>query len=146
VRTKKVLQWRDREWSEVDFVWDIDDIDSFEEAAHKNGWHQLDELGNEHGGGLGVVIYERDASEDETKEPLFFAHYGTPHKCQKVLLPRWQDLIDFLAHVSPTMLASVLPSDTSSVLDEIFEKTDYRTRERRRWKEEAARKRAAAGE
>ena len=142
-KTAKALQWRDRTWSEVDFPWDDDGGMFFDYLARKNGWRKLDELGDTVGT-LSVTTYERRDYDDDDAEPLFFVNYSTSNRSKMVVLPRLQDLIDFLAHVSPTMLASMLPGDTSMILYELFEKTDYRAREREREREREADRRARA--
>lgn len=79
----------------------------------------------------------------------WLAEYNTSGPCQTIVLQRWQDLIDFLAHVSTTMLAVVLPPDISMILDELFEKTPHRIEERKRQREDwqrVLREKAAAKE
>ena len=133
------LQFQNRAWSEtvLEFSW-VQDED-FRDAAHRNGWSCTQALGSE--GGIGLDIYERRQGTPDLKErplgaPLFLASYKTANAWQFIVLPRWQDLIDFLAHVSSTMLAAVLPSDASTIVYELCEKTDARSRERARIREQ----------
>jgi hypothetical protein len=125
-----VLLWKDRAWSEVEtpLVLGAEDED-WTAILRRNGWWQSTTIGSEDG--IGVDLYERDP-KGETCRYQWLVSYNTFSLCQTIVIERWQDLIDFLAHVSTTMLAVVLPPDASSVLHDFFEETPYRQRKRAR--------------
>jgi len=136
------LQYRDRAWSEVefDFPWNSD-VDLVE-TAHRNGWWRIQTLGDSDG--LSVDVYARGEDAGLEKKdvswdgPLYLATYNFSETWEYIILPRVQDLIDFLAHVSSTMLAAILPHDITRILHDLCEKTPSRMEEHKRERERLA--------
>ncbi len=140
------LQWRDRAWSEVEFDFLWEDNGDLDKAVRRNGWSCFETLG--HMDGLSVNLYSRDATSEAPRNaaseaPRYFACYNTPDDWNIIVIPRLQDLIDFCAHVSTTMLAALLPEDASMLLDELCEKSSWRASERKRAREDDTRDKAS---
>lgn len=133
----KALKYYDRSWSEIDFE------DPSDEHGRPSGWSLIRQMGDEPGLGLGLRVYERVHAAEEG-EPRYLATYTLGSVCQYVVLQRAQDFIDFLAHVSPTLLLATLPEDAMDILEDLAEKTPTRIKMRADIRREATERRAAA--
>jgi hypothetical protein len=130
---KTVLLYRDRGWSEVETPLQFGDDDyEWSQILDRNGWLHATTLGA--ADGISVDLYQRRPDERSSRYP-WLVEYNTTSLCKTIVIERWQDLIDFLAHVSSTMIAAVLPGDTAYVLDDFFEKSPHRAEKRKhsRW-------------
>ena len=124
------LQWRDRAWSQVEFDFKWNEHGDLKESARRNGWSLIQTID---AGGFGLELFERNGVPPS--EPRFFACYNMPSTWEIVVLPRLQDFIDFLAHVSTTMLVTLLPRDAGDILHDLYEKSPWRIEQRRRERE-----------
>ena len=123
------LLYRGRDWQEVENPIQTDAADTnWGEVLRRNGWRLTTTLGHEDD--IGIDLYER--CSQAACRYRWLAQYKTASLCKTIVIERWQDLIDFLAHVSSTMLAVVLPADTGCVLEALFEKTPPREEARER--------------
>ena len=136
---KTALLYRDRSWSEVSnpVQWCKDDTD-WTTALRRHGWARLETFGA--ADGISVDLYDR--RNTDPCRYMWLAEYGTPNLCKTIVIERWQDLIDFLAHVSSTMLAAILPDDIAYVLEDLLERTPHRVEEKKRYARDAAKKAA----
>lgn len=108
---KMVLLYRDRSWSEVETplrIPDGNDFSEWREVLHDNGWLLSTRLGNNNG--ISLEIYDRYTKAEPCRY-RWLVEYNTSGPCQTIVIERWQDFIDFLAHVSSTMLVASLPED-----------------------------------
>lgn len=121
-----VLRYYDRCWSESDFEITLD------AAGNNDGWHLIRQMGGDEPGlGISLLIFGHPPGHKMKEgEPRYLADYGIGGLCQEIIIPREQDLIDFLAHVSPTMLLATLPEDGSAVLDDLCEQAPWRVKRR----------------
>ena len=116
--TKTALLYRDRTWSEVETPIKIaDEVNDWRHNLRQNGWEISSSLGNPNS--VSIDLYDRvhDAGSCRYR---WLVDYATSNLCKVIVIERWQDLIDFLAHVSSTMLAAVLPHDTADIMEEFF--------------------------
>jgi hypothetical protein len=111
---KKALRFHDRTWSEVPYpLVGYDERVDFNEWMHKNGYNKHASYGSD--AGIGITLW------DHHPEPYWIADYCTACLCTLIVLDSWQDLIDFLAHVSTTMLMTMLPGRADEILDALCE-------------------------
>ena len=133
---KTALLYRDRSWSEVSNpVQSRDDDTDWTTVLRRHGWARLQTLGA--ADGISVDLYDRRLDTEPCRY-MWLAEYGTPNLCKTIVIERWQDLIDFMAHVSSTMLAAILPSDIAYVLEDLLDRTPYRVEEQKRYERDAA--------
>lgn len=129
------LLYRDCTWTEVENPVQSREGDTdFSEVLHRNGWLFSQTIGD--ADGISVDLYHRRL-EAEPCRYRWLAEYNTADICKTIVIQRFQDLIDFLAHVSSTMLAVVLPGDLAYVLDDLLDKTPYRIEEKQRARDAA---------
>lgn len=120
-----VLRYYDRCWSESDFEIPLDDDGGYVD------WQLIRQMGGDEPGlGISLLIFRRRLEKMKEGEPRYFADYGIGSLCQEIIIPREQDLIDFLAYVSPTMLLATLPQDGSTILDDLCEQSPWRVKQR----------------
>lgn len=123
------LLYRDRTWTEVENpVQSRDDDTNFSEVLYRNGWMFSQTIGD--ADGISVDLYQRRL-DAELCRYRWLAEYNTSGICKTIVIQRFQDLIDFLAHVSSTMLAVVLPGDIAYILDDLLDKTPHRVDKKR---------------
>lgn len=133
--TNMALLYRDRDWTEVENPVQSREGDTdFSEVLHRNGWLFSQTIGD--ADGISVDLYHRRL-EAEPCRYRWLAEYNTSDICKTIVIQRFQDLIDFLAHISSTMLAVVLPGDFVYVLDDLLERTPYRAEKERRARDAA---------
>ncbi len=100
---EKILCYCDRAWTERDspLKWTTDDFDAtFKEA----GYHNTDTIGLEHGGWWAEIYTNLEGTNW-----LFDITSGG--KTTLVLVERWQDYIDFRAHISSSMMPGLWPNE-----------------------------------
>ena len=128
---KMALLFRDRGWSEIEMPLEIrDDDDDWSETLRRNGWFHSDLLG--HVDGICIDLYTRALDERPSQSRYrWLVEYTATSISKTIVIERWQDLIDFLAHVSSTMLVALLPGDTAHVLEDLFDQTASRVEQRK---------------
>lgn len=112
----KVLRYRDRTWDEVDSP--VGPSAEWEKAIRVAGYILETTFGCP--GGWSVDMY----SSMTTHTWLF--DFSTSTFCHQVVVERWQDLIDFMAHISTSMLMAIVPEDTTQILEDLCDKTPTR--------------------
>lgn len=130
------LCFRDRSWSEVELPF-LEDNGILDDKLRTHGYRCVDTLGSEDG--LHVEIWEH-------AEDGWLAIYSTRDSWYPIKIDRIQDLIDFTAHVAPSILVAVIPSDAGRILSELCDRSAWRQEQRQeqRRQEEEEYRRAGA--
>jgi hypothetical protein len=130
------LCFRDRSWSEVSLSLLDDDADYLDIDEHlaANGYKRVDMLGSEDG--THVDIWEHE-------DAGWLAIYSTRESWHPIKIERLQDLIDFTAHIAPSILASVIPSDAIMILHDLCDRSKGRKEMYRLEREEQEKREAS---
>jgi hypothetical protein len=133
------LCFRDRSWSEgmLPLFDENPAIDDLDEYLVTKGYNRVETLGSEDA--IYVEIWEHP---DEG----WLAIYNTNESWHPIKIERLQDLIDFMAHIAPSVIASVIPSDAVMILHDLCDRSEWRKEMRRLEKQRKREERTASEE